>query len=371
MLRNLILGVFLGLVAAPATGQTQVGVRGGTGLSSVSTTPRTLSVLLQSGRSEGLPIHWTTLDAVLLQRDGGFRSFEMDELRSHQLLEEPFTPQSLPEARGQLAAELGVGFETIVAAPYVIAAPRGSAARWQERFTRLQAGYWRYFEVRGWPLRKPDFPLIVIVFPDRASFLRYASTQVGSLPDQAVGCYFPRSNRCILYQIGHSKHTDWSATEATVVHEAIHQLAYNTGVHERLFENPLWFVEGLATMFEESAVYDTRAARSAITDRMNASMLARLRPMLADPVALEQKVHSLITSDDFYRSNALDAYALGWAMTFTVAERMPREFGDYIQLQTRRGMGQYSAGQRQADFRDAFHTSPDMLAYQMRKLLGN
>ncbi|MCK4873977.1 MAG: DUF1570 domain-containing protein [Phycisphaerales bacterium] len=41
-----------------------------------------------------------------------------------------------------------------------------------------------------------------------------------------------------------------SASIAKTVHEAIHQLAFNTGVQSRNHEYPFWFTEGLATCFE-------------------------------------------------------------------------------------------------------------------------
>ena len=37
---------------------------------------------------------------------------------------------------------------------------------------------------------------------------------------------------------------------ATIVHEATHQIAFNSGLHVRFADNPLWLTEGMAMYFE-------------------------------------------------------------------------------------------------------------------------
>lgn len=336
---------------------------------SVAQPARALEVDLTRERLVGLPIHWSSVEGVLLESSGRFQLFDMQQVQRHRLLENDFQPQSLVEARRQLNAEFGPNFETIIAGPYVIAAPRGQAERWQTRFTALLAGYVRYFETRGWKLRQPDFPLCVIVFPDRTAFERYAASETKSLPPEAVGSYFPRSNRCVLYQLPSALGTDWQQTEATIVHEAVHQLAYNTGVHERLFENPLWFVEGLATMFEQATVYDLTASQRSIVDRMHPQMIKQLQPMLGNPAELEANIQKLLLSDELFRTDPYNAYALGWAMTFTMVERLPREYGTFLQIQAARGFGEYTAGSRRADYQTAFKIPPETLAQYIQRLL--
>ncbi len=317
----------------------------------------------------GMPVHWGHRDAVLLEPNGRFHVFDVAHVRHHQLLNEPFIPQPLTTARAELQAELGPAFETLVTGPYVLATPAGSSLRWQRRFVALLSGYTRYFELRGWPLRSPDFPLVVIVFPTRDEFMRYCRKQAGQPPSQAVGSYFPKSNRCVLFQISGARGTDWSETEATIVHEAVHQLAYNTGVHERLFENPTWFVEGLATMFEQSAVYDLGVQRSTISGRMNRSQLRTLQPMLEQPERLEANVRSLIRDDQLFATDPRAAYAVSWAMTFYLAERMPSEYRRFIQLQAQRRFGSYRGAARARDFRAAFGSDPSLLVHQISRLL--
>lgn len=334
--------------------------------------PRSLLVEAPKGRFVGLPIHWGARDAALLESSGRIHVFDSPEILNHQLLEEVFQPQTLQQANLQLQAELGSQFETLVTGPYVIGAPTGESRRWESRFRALLAGYMRYCEVRGWSLRKPDFPLVVIVMPSRTEFELFSSRELGGkeIPGNLAGMYIPRSNRCIVYHIGYSESTtNWAATEETITHEAIHQLAYNTGLHERLFQNPLWLVEGLATMFEVPALYDTSLQRSSITDRIHRDKAAELQELLKEPKLLPDLLHSMVDSDQLYRQQPNLAYALGWAMVFYLAERMPTEFYDYIGRQRTRGFQEYTAGDRQWDFRTAFQMSPEQLAPQIQRLL--
>lgn len=316
----------------------------------------------------GMPVHWGRNEAALLESNGLFHIFKTREVTNHSILEVPFHPQSLVEARANLKRELGSDFDILISGPYVIAAPKGEADRWKRRFNTLLAGYTRYCEVRGWPARRADFPLVVIVFSDRQQFLRYAMTQTKQLPNMAVGSYFPRTNRCILYQIGGATGVNWSETESTIVHEAVHQLAYNTGLHERLFDNPTWFVEGVATMFEQPAVYDLNVRRSTISNRMNPSKVRDLQEIIKKPGQLEFIMREIVVSDEYFKHDPLSAYAVAWGMVFYLTERMPSQFRNFIELQNRRRFGEYKPMDRDRDFQQAFGQTPDGLAPALRRL---
>ena len=317
----------------------------------------------------GLPIHWSDFDAVLLEPTGRMHHLSQSDIASHQLLERAFQPQSVIEASRMLQQELGASFEVLIQGPYVVAAPKNHAARWRDRFQSLLAGYIRYFEVRGWPLRQPDFPLVVIVLPDRNSFQRFFARESTHTSSNVVGSYFPRSNRCVLYELDGAVGVDWSETEATIVHEAVHQLAFNSGVHERLAENPLWLVEGFATMFEQPAVYDSRVNHSNLESRMLVGKVQQIQPILREPGALESRLRTMIESDSIFQQEPLPAYTVAWALTFYLSERMPNEFAEYLKLQRKRDFGDYSAASRARDFRKAFQLDPASLALQIQRLL--
>ena len=333
------------------------------------TKPRLLEVHLPNGHESGLPIHWDSDYGLLLKSSGSMIELDIADVRSHRVIEEEFVPQSLTSARSLLQAEMGGNFETATVGPYVLVAPRGHVERWRERFRVLLAGYSRYFETRGWRLRTPDFPLCVIILPSKADFDRYCQQQLGKSMANLMGYYFPKTNRCVLFEVGGgTATTDWSETERTIVHEAVHQLAYNTGIHERLADNPQWVVEGLATMFEEPAVFDSRAASKSVAGRVNQQQLVTLRRVLADPAALESQLQSLVTSNDMFKRDAQMAYALSWGLTFYLAERMSGQYGNYTQRMARLGkLRAYGAADRARDFARAFEGDVSMIANQMQR----
>lgn len=326
-----------------------------------------MEVDLAGGKIFGMPVHWGRADAALLSPAGRMHILKTSDILRHQVLNRPYVPQNLNEAKTQLQGELGNRFEVQVAGPYVIAAPRGQGKRWQARFISLLGGYQRYFQVRGWRIRKADFPLVVIVFPSRSEFLQYASQEIGSLPPKAVGSYFPSSNRCILYQIPGHQGTNWSETEATIVHEAVHQLAYNSGVHERLFQNPLWFVEGLATMFERPAVYELGVERSQAAARVHFGQLKTAANAISNPQSLTRSLEGLIMSDELFKRDPHMAYALSWSLTFYLAERMPMQYQKLMRAQASRPFGSYSPEARLADFRKSVGTPLPNLALQVSR----
>jgi Protein of unknown function (DUF1570) len=353
--------LFAGLWLPPsyATGQTPTAGR-----------PPLLQIRTQSAEPlVGLPIHWSNFEAVLLESTGRMHHLSQSDIAAHKLLDRAFQPQSTVECSRLLQQELGASFEVLIQGPYVIAAPTGRAARWRDRFQSLLAGYVRYFEVRGWPLRQPDFPLVVIVLPDRNSFKRFLAHENVRTGGNVVGSYLPRSNRCVMYELEAAMGVNWSETEATIVHEAVHQIAFNTGVHERLAENPLWLVEGFATMFEQPAVYDSRVSHSNIESRMHAAKVQQLQAILREPGGLESRIRSLIESDNLFQQEQLPSYVVGWALTFYLSERMPNELAAYLKLQRQRDFGNYSTVARSTDFRKAFQMDPASLAQQIQRLL--
>ncbi|MFK7735546.1 MAG: DUF1570 domain-containing protein [Pirellulaceae bacterium] len=324
--------------------------------------PKVLEVQRRTSTVAGMPVHWSSHEIALLTREGKLEVFPAADVSSHRLTSRGFIPQSPLEAKVELQRELGAQFETRVAGPYVIAAPKGQVRRWQARFSALLAGYERYFQVRGWNLRRPDFPLVVIVFPTRNQFQAYAAREKGKLPSQAVGGYFTHSNRCILYQIPGRNGTNWDETEATIVHEAVHQIAYNTGVHERLFRNPLWFAEGLATMFERPEVYELGLGRSRTEHRVHGYQLQTAAPNLTDPERLKPLLQNLVASDDLFQSNTQLAYALSWSLSFYLAEKMPSRYQALMRVQRARPFGDYTARERTRDFQKAVGVPFELLA---------
>ncbi|MCC6509334.1 MAG: DUF1570 domain-containing protein [Pirellulaceae bacterium] len=213
----------------------------------------------------------------------------------------------------------------------------------------------------------------MLILPSKADFDRYCQQQLGKSMPNLMGYYFPKTNRCVLFEVGGgSLATDWSETERTIVHEAVHQLAYNTAVHERLADNPQWIVEGLATMFEEPGVFDARVSSRALESRINAPQLATLRRLLTDPATLEKRWVHLVQSNEMFKQDSQSAYALSWGLTFYLAERMSNQYGTYTQHMAKLGkLRQYAAADRARDFSRAFEGDVSMIAAQMQRFFAS
>ena len=101
-----------------------------------------------------------------------------------------------------------------------------------------------------------------IVYKNRSDFARH-STMQGALPNGVVGYYDRNSNRINLYDMGErAEGANWRRNAAVLIHEATHQMAFNTGVHSRFCPPPTWLAEGLAMLFEAPGVHDRATTRN-------------------------------------------------------------------------------------------------------------
>jgi len=117
----------------------------------------------------------------------------------------------------------------------------------------------------------------------------------------------------------------------TVVHEAVHQVGFNTGMHPRHVPNPVWLYEGLAMLHE---VPDMRH-RTGWTPgpHINRLRLEQLRRYFSGP-RLESPIQRMIQDDELVRqqATALDNYALAWGLTYYLVKRRPKELAAYLKI---------------------------------------
>ena len=163
-----------------------------------------------------------------------------------------FQPLGPEEVARQLLAELPPGFQIHRTANYVICYNTSDAyAEWcGSLYERLYRGYYSYWKNRGLELRKPEFPLVALVFENKASYASYAEKELGGATYSIIGYYNMQTNRVTMYDltgvdglrksqrgVSSAAHINQvlsqpaaERTVATIVHEATHQLAYNTGL---------------------------------------------------------------------------------------------------------------------------------------------
>jgi hypothetical protein len=181
-----------------------------------------------------------------------------------------------------------------------------------------------------------------------------------------LGFYSPVTNRIMLFDssVGSSRgagfDSAWQQDAATIIHEATHQTAFNTGVHNRFSQPPRWLAEGLGMLFEARGIYDS-GHWTGREDRVNRGRLEQFRQYVAGgrrPGAFL----GIVDSDRLFQTNPGAAYAEAWALTFYLSETRPRQYNAYLALTAaRKDFEPYSAAQRQADFTKTFAIDPRML----------
>ena len=114
-----------------------------------------------------------------------------------------------------------------------------------ERFEELYRSFVHYFSVRGLSPRRPAFPLVAIVFYSQQEFFRYSAQNGFRIGPGTLGFYSADTNRILMYDPDGGRGDDaaWQEAAETIIHEAAHQTAFNTGVHSRYTMPPRWTVE--------------------------------------------------------------------------------------------------------------------------------
>jgi hypothetical protein len=276
-----------------------------------------------------------------------------------------FHSYSFPELRSSLERELAGRLELTATSHYLVAHPHGSS-KWPERFEELYRSFVHYFTVRGLQLKSPEFPLVALVWPSQGDFMHYAQSKGQGVGPGVLGFYSPVTNRIMLFDssVGSSRgagfDSAWQQDAATIIHEATHQTAFNTGVHNRFSQPPRWLAEGLGMLFEARGTYDS-GHWTGREDRVNRGRLEQFRQYVAGgrrPGAFL----GIVDSDRLFQTNPGAAYAEAWALTFYLSETRPRQYNAYLALTAaRKDFEPYSAAQRQADFTKTFAIDPRML----------
>ena len=331
--------------------------------------------------------------AWLLERDGRLRVLELKNVTSFRKAEPRFSRLDTSAIRDSLRRELGPGLEIAGTGHYLVAAAPGRVNQFAQIFEDVYRSFHIYFTARGFSLREPEFPLVAIVFPGQADFARYAKSDGITVGRGFRGYYLCTSNRTALYDtaarvqssragsyrpylfnglgiddrdhpfsLEHDPFTQPAARvfgsieaglEGTMVHEATHQVAFNTGLQSRVGWNPKWVSEGLATLFEAPGIRNG-SGQGAIATRLNRERCA----WHADYRKARRKPDSLrafVASDAPFENGVLDAYSEAWALTFFLVETRPRPYSDFLRrVAARPPLAEYTSAQRLEDFQSAF-----------------
>jgi hypothetical protein len=327
---------------------------------------------------------------LLLQApDGVLWAVEPDELVKHTSDDEPFAPADAEALSKKLLEELGDGFSIHTTAHYVIAYNTSKAyAQWcGALYERLYASFYNYWERRGLKLVQPQHPLVAVVFDRKESYIGYARPELGEAAEAIPGYYNLQSNRIAMYDLtaanarGSRRGTmaqinavlarpEAAANVATIIHEATHQLAFNSGIHQRLADIPKWLSEGFAMFFETPDLESSKGWRT--IGGINRPRLVLLRQSLAKRPA--DSLTTLLASDARFldTATAQQAYAEAWALNYYLINKYPKTYHEYLKrLGAKGALLQDTPEERLAEFREVFAVDLETLERDFLKYVRN
>jgi hypothetical protein len=332
----------------------------------------------------------------LMGRDGRLDRLEVKRIESHQQVSTTFRSLTSIEIRDELKREFGGSHDVRASEHFVLCGPKGHLEGIVPLLEDVYRSAQRYFSVRGFPIKKPEFPLVAVIYPSRSSFSEQCrSDHVADMPG-LMGYYLPQSNRVSLFDPGDSA---TSALEApsivepskvfagaeparlpwerpreaakfeglatrgtlrdTIVHETTHQVAYNTGLHPRLGETPRWVVEGLATLFEAPGVREGGSKSGPIAQRINRERYLRFGSF-AKSRRPARSLRAFIGQDEMLQQATLDFYCQAWALTFYLVESRPADYARYLKrLSEHDPLKECTPKDRMKDFETSFSTEID------------
>ncbi|MBI3860944.1 MAG: DUF1570 domain-containing protein [Planctomycetia bacterium] len=322
---------------------------------------------------------------LLIGQDGRLWTIDKPQLVSRDDAREPFRPLPHAALAKQLQAELGREFDTVVTKHYVIctSARRGYAQWCGALFERLYLSFHNYWKQRGMKLVEPEFPLVALVFATEKEFAAFATKDAGADVASAKGYYSIGTNRMVLYDLTSSDATPIGDASdinrqvsavpyniATVIHEATHQIAFNSGMHTRYADNPLWLVEGMAMYFETPDLSSKTGWKTA--GAVNDERLGQFRNFLSAGRRKPDSLKTLLSSDARFNEAeaAADAYAEAWALSFYLIRSKKEAYVKYLNaLSSKPRLVIDTPEERLAEFRAAFGDDLQQLETDMLKAM--
>ncbi len=312
---------------------------------------------------------------LLEGRDGKLWTVGSKQLEKNELTDETFQPLPADQLGKQLQQELiefGIKSpsEIIQTKHYVICSTAGRKyGEWVGGlFERLHDAFHAYWKEEELNLHEPEFPLTAFVLKDQTEFVQLATKHDG--PDAAVskGYFSIETNRIVMFDLSATQNSVPAKSfdeirqkmrkspfnVATVIHEATHQIAFNSGMHTRFADNPVWLTEGMAMFFEVPDLESHSGWKS--VGKMNPSRLTRFRDSLkqrGDGASLA----TLIQTDDRLKdvTVAETAYAESWALTYYLIKNRKADYVAYLKtLQNKPRLKAGTPEERLNDFRKAF-----------------
>lgn len=318
-------------------------------------------------------------DLLLEERNGKLHQIPARQLLSREDTQEPFVPLTSAELATDLLQQVPAGFEIIETEHYVVCS--NSAPEYVAFCGKLLEAvfdqYFRFMAAQKIEVTEPALKLPIIIFASSREFQMFSARQHPEISfADTPGYYSVTDNQTLLLDLTDGLSIRSASTirrhlakkplqVATVVHEAVHQLAFNSGLQVRMADNPLWLSEGLAMYFE------TTSSRSSLLWNRPGLVNPRHQPGFMKLVQANQVaggMNSLIESDSAFL-NAAEmpaAYAKAWALTHYLMREDKTGMQKFLHnITQRKPMIGLTAEERTQEFREAFGKLPDEMEQEL------
>ena len=315
-----------------------------------------------------------TMGQLILDADGELTVIAPNSLKRVEELASPLIATPPKELAAKVLTLMPQGSRFIATEHFVVCYNTSDVyARWNsELYERLYKGFYRFWKEKGIELTPPRFPLVALVFESKADYIEYASKEFAGAQN-TIGYYHQSTNRLASFDLTGIQgmmlpkaqvlrtelinqivsRPEAERTIATIVHEACHQIAFNSGLQVRLGDNPLWLSEGLATFFESPDLMSQNGWGG--VGKLNKHNYANLANYL--PKRTNDSLELLLLDDSRLRNGETmtSSYAEAWALTFYLIKSKPKDFVKYLNSIREKPPGQRSSPKERIElFRECF-----------------
>jgi hypothetical protein len=286
---------------------------------------------------------------------------------------ERFSPGFAPYTKDELAKRLqkqyGSRYLTQSSKHFLVVHPRTNQKKWADQYEAVYRQFKAYLSSQKIDIAEPKFPMVVVVLGSRNEFTRSLAGEIIFKKD-VFGYYSRINNRVTTFVSSDPRLAKQieRLSAVTVVHEAIHQVAFNTGVHNRLCAVPRWTSEGFAMLFESKG-FRKNEPNKPISARVNQRRLATLKKMFQTGRA-NDTLETLLRNDRIFVTDPDLAYSLSWGLSFYLAEKHKQKYLRFvIQDANQKEFARYTPDERVTFFMKTFETDFDTLERRLKKFI--
>ena len=315
----------------------------------------------------GRPIGQDPKKLALLRWDGRITILPRQD--KMEIFSQGFAPYTPTELEKRLRKQYGKRYLTQTSEHFTVVYPRTNQKNWAAQYEKVYKQFSDYLARHKIDIATPNFSMIVVVLGSRREFDRSLADEI-IFKEGVFGYYSRITNRVTTFVSADPKIARQveRLSAITVIHEAIHQVAFNTGVHNRLCAVPRWMSEGFAMLFESKGFRNSKVDQP-MSDRVNKRRLATLKKMFLSN-QVRGNLETLLRDDRLFGSDPDLSYSLSWGLSFYLAEMETEKYLKFVLADGNRNQfANYTPDERVKFFAESFGGDFDKLERRLKKFI--